>query len=733
MALSPGTRLGPYEILGVAGSGGMGEVYQATDTRLDRTVAVKVLPEAALRDPARRQRLEREARAISSLSHPHICTLYDVGHQDGIDYLVMEFLDGETLDERLARGGLPPDQVLRYGIEIADALDAAHRRGLVHRDLKPGNIMLTRTGSKLLDFGLAREDAAERTTTAISNTATRTRALTAEGTVVGTIDYMSPEQLEGRPVDARSDLFCFGAVLYEMATGRKAFQGQSQASVIAAILTSEPPPLATVQPLAPPALERALRRCLAKDPEERWQSARDLMLELKWIAGTDPREASAASGPSIVRRRERVFMALTIVLATGTLFLALPRFRPGGPGLEPAIRASILPPEKSHFIFGGLASGPMEMSPDGRSLTFVARTVEGSDRLWVRPLDAPSARVLEGTEGASFPFWAPDSRFIGFFADSKLKKIDSRGGPPQTLCNVSIARGGTWNTDGTILFAPDVSDALYRVPSSGGEPVPVTQIDPARHQMNHRWPQFLPDGRHFLFFARSSSGEGTGTYTGSLDSTAQTMLMAGQSNAIYAPPGYVLFVREGALMAQAFDANGLKLTGDPRPVADPVTVNGSVQNTIVSVSENGILAYQAGKFTSGFHMFWFDRGGKSLASIGEPAIYIFPRLSPDGKRLAVQVTDLRSGNSDLWIHDLARGVKTRFTFEPSIETYPVWSPDGTRIVFASNRTGRFHMFVKSSDGVGDERPLVEEPDADARPLSWSPDGRYIAFMRRQLK
>jgi Tol biopolymer transport system component len=736
MALSPGTKLGRYEILAAAGSGGMGEVYRARDTRLDRIVAVKVLLEAVLRDPGRRQRLEREARAVSSLSHPNICTLHDVGHQDGVDYLVMELLEGETLADRLAKGPLPPDLALRHAVEIAGALDAAHRQGIVHRDLKPGNIMLTRTGAKLLDFGLARADQESAPgISGLSATPTHTRPLTEEGTFVGTVPYMAPEQLEGKPADARSDLFAFGAVLYEMTTGRRAFQGKSQASLIAAILASEPPPLATLQPLAPPSLERVVRRCLAKDPEERWQSARDLMLELKWIAEAAPQAAAARAGSAIPRYRERTWMALALALAAATLVLAVGRFR-GATTAGDAIRSSILPPEDSAFYFGGIYSGPVTISPDGRLLAFVGRTPTGRELLWVRPLDSLSFRPLDGTEGASFPFWSPDGRSIGFFADSKLRKIEAQGGPPQTLCETSIARGGSWNEEGTIIFAPDVSDSIYRVPASGGEAVPVTQLDETRHQVNHRWPWFLPDGRHFLFYARSGSDESTGTYVGSLDSKEQKFIVAGRSNAVYAPPGYLLFVREGTLMALPFDARRLEITGGAIAVADPVSVNASVQKAIFSVSSSGILAYQGGVLTGDSQLRWFDRSGKPAGVIGEhgePTVYLFPRLSPDGRRLVVQIADPRSANSDLWIDDVARGVMTRFTFEPSVETSPVWSPDGTRIAYASNRKGRFHMFAKASSGVGAEEALVEESDADARPLSWSPDGRYIAFTRRQVK
>jgi Tol biopolymer transport system component len=484
--------------------------------------------------------------------------------------------------------------------------------------------------------------------------------------------------------------------------------------------------------MSPPALERVVRGCLAKDPEERRQSAHDVMLELKWIAETGAQEGGPEPGRARLRNRERVWRLSALALAAGILFLALARFR-GGATDDRAIRSSILPPEKSAFLFTGISSGAMVMSPDGRLMAFATRTPEGKELLWVRPLDSLSARPLDGTEGASFPFWSPDSRFIGFFADSKLKKIEAQGGSPQTLCDTSIGRGGSWNEEGTIIFAPDIGDSIYRVSAAGGEPVPVTLLDETRHQFNHRWPSFLPDGRHFLFFARTSSEESTGTYVASLDSREQKFIMPGRSNAVYALPGYLLFVRERTLMAQPFDARRLALTGDAVSVADPVTVNGSVQRAIFSVSSGGILAYQGGELTGGVHLLWFDRSGKPTGVIGEPMMYSFARLSPDGQRLVVQISDLRTGNADLWIYDVTRGIMTRFTYDPSLDAFPVWSPDGTRIAFSSNRKGRFHVFARASNGVGPEEILIEEPDADARPISWSRDGRYITFMRRQVK
>ena len=733
MTFAAGTRLGPYEIVAPLGAGGMGEVYKARDTRLDRVVAIKVLPTHLSEDPVRRQRFEAEARAISKLSHPHICTLYDIGRDGSIDFLVMEYMEGETLADRLMKGPLPPDQVLRHATDLASALDKAHRQGIVHRDLKPGNIMLTRSGAKLLDFGLAKSSSSlVAMLPDLSATPTQNLALTAEGTIVGTVQYMAPEQLEAKEADARTDIFAFGAVIYEMATGRKAFSGTSQASLISAIMKEEPAPISQTQPMAPPALDHIVKICLAKDPNERWQNAYDLMRDLKWIAETGALTGGPEPGTARRRTRERAWMLLALVLALATIALTVGRFSGGGAREEGAIRASILPPEKSTFSFGSLNSGPVAISRDGRLLTFVARTPDGRALLWVQPLDAVSARPMAGTEGASFPFWSPDSRSIGFFADSKLKRIDVQGGPPRTLCEASIGRGGSWSEDGTIVFAPDVNDAINRIPASGGEPAPVTLPDETRQQFNHRWPWFLPGGRQFLFFARSSLDEATGIYVASLDSGKQKFIMASRSNAIYAPPGYLLFVRENTLMAQPFDAGRLEITGDAIPIANPVSVNIAVQRAIVSVSSSGVLAYKGGVLTNDTRLEWFDRSGQSGGVVGDPATRIMARLSPDGQRLVDQITDPQM-NSDLWIYDFSRGAKTRFTFDPHIETYPVWSPDGTRIVYASNRAGPFQMFMKATSGVGPEEALIHEPDVSARPCSWSSDGKYIAYARRQRK
>ncbi|HYK42719.1 MAG TPA: protein kinase [Thermoanaerobaculia bacterium] len=516
MRLRPGSRLGPYEIVAPIGAGGMGEVYRARDTRLGRDVAIKVLLEH-LSSPEGRARFEREAQAISQLSHPHICALHDVGNQDGTEYLVMEYLEGETLAARLARGPLPLDKTLRYGIEIAGALDRAHRRGIVHRDLKPSNVMLTKSGVKLLDFGLAKL-AAPSVAGGVTGVSIPTipSNLTEEGTILGTFQYLAPEQLEGKQADTRTDIFAFGAVLYEMATGEKAFAGTSHASLISAIMSSEPPPITQHSPLAPAALDRIVRVSLAKDPDDRWQSAHDIGSELGWIAEGGSAIGLAAPAPPPRTRRERLAWAAAAVATLAALALAMVLLARPREALR-MVQASIAPPEKSSFVFD---AGPMALSADGRRLAFLAPNAEKQNLLWVRRLNGMAAQPLAGTEGASYPFWSPDGRFLGFFAGGKLKKIDISGGPPQVLCDSPESRGGTWSPEGVILFSPSARDALLRISSSGGVPAPATELDVSSREFSHRFPFFLPDGRHFIYLSQAVGtvpGSGREVLIGSLD------------------------------------------------------------------------------------------------------------------------------------------------------------------------------------------------------------------------
>jgi serine/threonine protein kinase len=494
MALTSGTRLGPYEILAPLGAGGMGEVYRARDTRLDRTVAIKILPLHLSENPILRQRFEREAKAISSLNHPHICVLHDIGNQDGIQFLVMECVEGETLAKRLEKGPLPLEQALKYGMQIADALDKAHRTGVVHRDLKPGNIMLTGSGAKLLDFGLAKAAPPLAAGETLTAAATRTTPVTQQGTIVGTFQYMSPEQVEGKEVDARSDIFSFGAVLYELVTGRQAFPGKSQLSVASAILEKEPEPISTLQPMTPPALDHAIRVCLAKDPEERWQTPRDLLLELKWIAGGGSQTGLLSAGTPRSRSYNRLSWTLVTVLSLSVLVL-LTVSRQRAPASASPVRFLIHPPANSYINVEGRAA----VSPDGRHLTFVAPDSNGKDVLWVRSFDSLTARSLAGTEGALFPFWSPDSRWISFFANrSTLQKIDITGGPPISIASALAGNGGTWSRDGVIVFGTGATRLLYRVSAGGGEVVPLTKREKAVTS-GRLAPYFLPDGNHYLY------------------------------------------------------------------------------------------------------------------------------------------------------------------------------------------------------------------------------------------
>jgi serine/threonine protein kinase/Tol biopolymer transport system component len=733
MSLAAGTKLGPYEIVAPLGAGGMGEVYRARDTRLDRTVAIKVLNSQLVASAELRGRFEREARVISQLQHPHICTLYDVGHENGTDFLVMEFLEGESLADRVRRGALPVADVVQIGIEVAEALDKAHRAGILHRDLKPGNIMLTKTGAKLLDFGLAKPlnamaPAAGGSGSAPSFTATPTLTspspvspLTTQGTVLGTIQYMAPEQIQGKEADARSDIFSLGSVLYEMATGQRAFQGKSQIKVASAILEDDPQPVRTVQPKVSSALDHVVSTCLAKNPDERWQSAADVKSELEWIRSTgDKAESPKGAAPSRLRRLVAGYglLAVAFTLAVSCAYLAYLELRP-----KPLFRASLLAPEKTSYLTTAPDSGVPALSPDGTRLAFVARDSRGVLSLYVRALNSLTAQPLAGTEGAIHPFWAPDSRSLGFFADGKLKRINASGGPTQELAIAGRGRGGAWNRDGTILFAPGINDLLMRVPAGGGTPTPASRMAPGEN--SHRWPSFLPDGKHFLFWQR---GPHSGVAVGTLDSLEHQPLFENATNAVYATPGYLLFVRDQALLAQPFSTRKLATTGDAIPIAEHVAVNGPSYRGVVSASENGMLVYQAGTASSGWQLLRAGRDGKPLPGFSDHAAFLYPRLSPDGKRIAVAITEPGGGGTDIWIFDMQRGSKTRLTFGPGVGNYPAWTPAGDRVIFSSNRNGHLDIYSKAADGSGSDE-IVLQDESDKTWKSISPDGQYLAYQR----
>ncbi len=698
----------------------MGEVYRARDTRLERDVAVKVLPANLSSDPSLRQRLEREAKAVSKLNHPHICTLHDIGHQDGVDFLVMELVEGETLEHRLTKGPLLPEQTLRFAAQIADAVAKAHRLGIVHRDLKPSNVMLTKTGAKLMDFGLAKEFGSAPLAAALSEMTTEQSKLTAEGTLVGTFQYMAPEQLEGREADARTDIFALGGVIYEMATGKPAFAGKSRASLIAAILSSDPQPMAALQPMTPPTLERVVKKCLAKDPEERWQSASDMASELNWIAEGGSKAGALPSVPAGRRRWERAgwLLAATfflLAMAAGVAWWQASNRRP-----HPMYFHASVP----------FPANDLALSPDGRTLAMVAYSAQANKYVvWIYEVGGRRTTPLEGTQGASYPFWSPDGKFIGFFADGKLKKIEVSGGQPQVLCDAPNGRGATWNRDGVIVFTPDsLGVGLFRVSSSGGSPVEITKPDTSRFEQSHRWPVFLPDGKHFLYLAANFSGmlENNSIILGSLDSQERRSLVSTDANAAYAEPGYLVYLRDKTLVAQPFDRRRYVLSGEPHNLSNEVLYIPSVDRAVFSVADGEVLVTQTGKGASLSQLTWFDRSGKPAGTVGVPGSYNNARLSPDGRRVATDQTDTDGRNIDIWIHEPARGATTRLTFDPSLDQAPVWSPDGKQILFSWNRKLGFHLYLKNADGSGSEEEVADLGEGlQVNAWDWSRNGKYV--------
>ncbi|MGE5275509.1 MAG: protein kinase domain-containing protein [Acidobacteriota bacterium] len=726
MPLATGARLGPYEIQAPIGAGGMGEVYRGRDTRLDRTVAIKVLPTHLSESAELKQRFEREARAISALTHPHICSLYDLGSEGGVEFLVMEFLEGETLADRLLRGRIPTDQLLRWATEIADAMDKAHRQGIVHRDLKPGNIMLTKSGVKLLDFGLAKLRPAQDpvSTTGLSTLQTEAPAapLTERGMVLGTFQYMAPEQLEGREADARSDIFSFGAVLYEMATGQKAFSAKSRASLIAAILEHEPPAISSVQPLIPPALDRVVRTCLAKDPEDRWQTAHDLEGELKWIAQVGSQAGVAAPVVAKRKNRERLAWAGFAVATIAAAALAA-AWLSRAPRRLPAVRSTLALPQNT--ILGELA-----VSPDGTRLTFTASSPGAQPNLWIRRLDGSSVERLPGTGGAFFPFWSPDGRFVAFFSEGKLKRIDPSSGAVLTICEAKRGTGGTWNREGTIVFGPEPTSGLFRVSAAGGQPVSLTKLDASRKETAHRYPSFLPDGRHFLYMAANLAAPpgdpANSIRIGSLDGKTDKAVVNVASEAHYAS-GRLFYVKDGSLLAREFDPSRLEVKGEPTPVVLRLGQYGWQFFWPFSVSNNGVLV-AAPAFLVPSRLLWFDRTGKQVGETGQAGLIADPRLSPDARRIAVDVEDPARDSTEVWIYEVGNGAGTKVVFSPAHDLTPVWSPDGSRIAFASDRKSkgaRADIWVKPLDGSREEN--LGESEDDRYPEDWSPDGRYISF------
>ena len=734
MGLSSGSKLGPYEIQSPLGAGGMGEVYRARDTRLDRTVAIKLLPAHLSSDPELRQRLEREAKAISALQHANICTLYDIGTQDGTEFLVLEYLEGQTLAERLQKGPLPIDQVFTIAVEIAKALEKAHQHDIIHRDLKPANIMLTKAGAKLMDFGLAKpkltiaSQAAGPFTpsTPTMNLASLTSAtspLTQKGSIVGTFQYMAPEVLQGSEADARSDLFSFGCVLYEMITGRHAFEGKSQLSVLTAILEKEPEPVCVTRQLTPPMLDRVTRACLSKDPAERMQTAHDVAMNLQWAADAAPGDTEK-SPTQFNKARAAGFGVLLLAFFAVTALLSYRWAQSANPPVS--FHSEILPPDKFQLDATGDAGGMPVLSPQGDKLAFVAHSGD-SKLLWVRSLNNDFAKQLDGTSGAEHPFWSPDGSYIGFFAGGKLMKISAAGGPVATLADAANPRGGAWGSNDVILFAADYMGGLMKVNAQGGAAELATVLDRTKHS-THRWPWFLPDGKHFLFLANNHTGgdlKQNGIYFGSVDNKETRLIVTADSAAQYAS-GYLLYRANTALVAQPFDPESGTLSGVAVPVLNNLRDDVGVWRSIFSVSRNGLMTYQIGSASAvKSQLMWFDRAGKTVPVCeAEEKGIIDVRLSPDNKKAAF------AGATAIWICDLERNTKTRVTFDDQVLLQPSWSPDGKTLLFAAQTArggGSFEIRSKAADGSGQEKAVLPVQTAYHYP-AWSPDGKYLTYL-----
>jgi serine/threonine protein kinase/dipeptidyl aminopeptidase/acylaminoacyl peptidase len=720
MAIASGTRLGPYEITGSLGAGGMGEVYKARDTRLDRTVAIKVLPSLLASDPALRARFEREARSISALNHPHICTLHDVGQEGSIAFLVMEYVDGLP-----PSGPMPPEMAIPIAIQICDALGAAHRAGIVHRDLKPSNILLTgrpgrsaRTGTphvKLLDFGLATRAAQPQSGAAIE--ATVTGALTGAHAVIGTPQYMAPEQIEGREADARTDIFALGCVIYELLTGKRAFEGKTASGVMAAILATEPRPMRELQPVTPPALEWIVGRCLAKDPEDRWQTVRDLRAALERVLH-EPVSTSAAAPLQRTHPRLPWIVAASLLALALVAALAAVRLYFDRPAPDARVFTSLFIPPTNAVNPPALR---LALSPDGRKLAYTATDASGRVVIWVRWLDRLDAQPIPGTMNAAAPFWSPDSRFIGFYADGTLKKVDVAGGPVVTITRASAGPAASWGANDVIAFTDNTN--IARVSASGGVATKITSVRQEEGERLHISPFFLPDGRHFLYAVGLAGSVVKSIRIASITGDTDVVLLPdATSNAMYAS-GRLVFLRDTTLMAQPFDVNTLKLTGEPQPIAEQIQINPSTGTGAFSVSQSGVLVYQTGSTAAGTALTWLDRSGKKLGIVGERTGYLDLRLSPDGTRVAATVVAENSRTSDVWVIDLIRRVRTRFTFG-AVGAGAIWSPDGDRLAYVVRREGSSSIVQKASNGIGQEQ-VVFEDRRDKFPLSWSPDGRFL--------
>jgi len=726
MSLAAGTKLGPYEIVAPIGAGGMGEVYRARDTRLGRDVAVKVLPEHLSSNPEIRARFEREAKTVSSLNHPHICTLHDIGREGDTDYLVMELVEGETLAQRLTKGALPLADLLRIATQIADALDRAHRAGVMHRDLKPGNVMLTKSGAKLLDFGLARASGLGAATE-LTSSPTVAAPLTAEGTILGTFQYMAPEQLEGTDSDARADLWALGCVLYEMATARRAFEGKSQASLIGAIMSSVPLPISQLVPTTPPALDHLIRMCLAKDPDERIQTAHDVRLQIQWIA-----EGGSQTGAPAIASLHRPAKRWTAWAgwaagALGLLLALLSFLAASGGRHEERVTRTIVPaPADALFLFAGDNAGPPILSPDGTRLAFVAVNDSGGAQLWVRELSSLKSEAIPGTVNASYPFWSADGRSVGFFADGKLKRVDLSTHQVIGICAAPAGRGGTWSASDVIVFSPDFQAALAQVPAMGGATQPVTTRTAG--QTTHRWPQFLPDGKHVLYYSGNHlniGGQENSIWLTTLDGRENRMILPSATEAQYAD-GYLFYVQDSALVARPFDPRAAQLTGEAHSTADRVQFDPTTWKANFSVSNANVLIYQPTGGKQGSEIRLLDRTGAMIRKVAEGGNHFNVRISRDGRYVAY--SSQLNPNGDIFSYDVERSLGRRLTTGEEDEDLPLFSPDDHSIVFTKRLKNGAELGLYSIElmdaGGGGSRTLVKGAK-DLWPLDWSADGRIL--------
>ncbi len=730
-----GKKLSHYEVIEKIGAGGMGEVYRARDTKLGRDVALKILPEVFANDTERLGRFEREAQLLASLNHPNIASIYGLEQSGSHKFLVLELVEGDDLSKRLASGPLSIEDALTVARQICDGLEAAHDQGVIHRDLKPGNVVANADGDvKVLDFGLAKAlDTEVSGVSDLSQSPTIMTGATMHGVILGTAAYMSPEQARGKRVDRRADIWAFGCVLFDMLAGQQAFSGETVSDTLASVLAREPD-WDRVPKNTPAAIQRLLHRCLTKDPKQRLRDIGEARIIIDAVRRGEISDPVVASEPAASVKKTKPIVSWTIAAVFAMVsLLSLAAYVRKAPEEPNVIRALIPPPDESSFELSSVHPGPVAISNDGTKLAFTARNPAGAVVLWVRPLDELEARPFPGTEGAGYPFWSPDGKSIGFFANAKLKRVDSSGGPPLTLCDASVGKGGTWSEDDVILLAPSFNGPIHRVSAAGGESTPVTEVDASRGENSHRFPVFLPGGNRFLYFARatgaaaaSDDASGSMIYAGSLDGEASRSLFRCQSQVTFAS-GHLLFVRENALMARPFDSESAEFTGDAFPIVDQVNFLPAASRGIFDASQNGQLIYLAGAATPGSKLKWLDRNGKDIEILGDLATYDEPSISPDGKKVAVVVTDPRNSTWDVWVYEASRGVRTRFTFGPdALNGNPIWSPDGSRLIYRSDRAAKANLYSKAFAGSATEE-LILDTDEPKGPTSYSRDGKYLLF------